>query len=483
MRFPGFIGPSYQMRSINVDCQRCVNLYPEVDELGTEKEHEVASLVGTPGLTLLETLGIGPIRGTYTSTTGTFYVVSGNTLYDVFPFNGSWTSITVGTLATSIGPVSMADNSVDLFVVDGTNGYYSTLGSNSLTQTTDANWAGATQVLCADGMFVFLKPNSNQFYISNVLSTVINPIGFSTNNSLQTIVAIAWVNRNLWLLNEQTSEVWYDSGSGFGGTTGSPFQIIQGGVSQVGTAASFSVNQMANSLFWVGRDQNGWGSVYTANGYQPQRISTYPVEFAINSYGDISTATSYCYQESGHNFYCLNFPNANTTWVFDQATGMWHERVYLNNGAFERHRAQCHAFAYETSVVGDYQNGNLYAMSSSVYTDNGNPIVRQRISPHLAEDMKRVFYSSFQLDLEPGVGLDGTGQGTNPQAILQYSNDGGHTWSNERWAGVGAIGSLKARAKWDRLGLARDRVYKVTITDPVKVVLIGAELELQEGAA
>jgi hypothetical protein len=90
--------------------------------------------------------------------------------------------------------------------------------------------------------------------------------------------------------------------------------------------------------------------------------------------------------------------------------------------------------------------------------------------------MKRMTNYSFQLDLEPGVGIDGTGQGTSPQAMLQFSNDGGHSWSNEKWASVGAIGQLTTRVIWRRLGRSRDKVFKIRMTDPVKTVWIGATL-------
>jgi hypothetical protein len=84
--------------------------------------------------------------------------------------------------------------------------------------------------------------------------------------------------------------------------------------------------------------------------------------------------------------------------------------------------------------------------------------------------------------METGVGLDGGVQGSDPKAMLQWSDDGGHSWSNERWAGVGKIGKAKKRVIWRRLGSSRDRVYRVMISDPVKVVLIGAEITTEGGS-
>jgi hypothetical protein len=131
-------------------------------------------------------------------------------------------------------------------------------------------------------------------------------------------------------------------------------------------------------------------------------------------------------------------------------------------------------------VAGDYSSGNLYQLSSSIYSDNGNPIAAERTFPHLNNDMKRLFYHSVQLDMEPGVGLS-SGQGQTPQAMLQFSQDGGHTWSNEKWVSVGAIGATNARAIWRRLGHARDKVFRIRMTDPVKRIWIGATINGEAG--
>lgn len=477
MRFPGFIGPSYTLSSRNFECQRCINLFPEMDELGTGKDAEVGSLVGTPGLSLLATIGNGPIRGIWYTTTGVLYVVSGNKLYSV---SSSWVGTLIGTLQTSTGQVSMADNSLQLVIVDGLNGYYVDFTvPGTLTQFTDLNWLGSNIVTYQDGYFIFAAPNSKEFYLSDLNDiTFTAPANTSKEGNADNIIAHISCNRNLWLFGDQTTEVFFDSGDNL-----NPFQFIQGSMSQYGCAAKFGVAKMANTVFWLGKDQSGSGIVFMANGYNPQRISTQGVELAIQSYSTISDAIAFSYQENGHQFFVLSFPTGNATWVYDIASSLWHERAYTNQGVLERIRANCYAFPFNTHVVGDYANGNIYKQSLSIYSDNGNPITRQRVAPHISKDIERIFFQSFQLDIETGTGIDGTGQGTNPQAILQWSNDGGHTWSNEYWASFGAIGATKTKVEWRRLGASRNRVFRVTITDPVKVVLMGAELHLMEGAA
>jgi hypothetical protein len=172
----------------------------------------------------------------------------------------------------------------------------------------------------------------------------------------------------------------------------------------------------------------------------------------------------------------------NTTVVFDAATGLWHERTYTpTDGSGEtRHRANNHIQCFSKNLVGDYQNGNIYELSDTTYTDNGAPITRRRRAPHVSESGARIFHRGFQLDVEAGTGLS-SGQGSDPQAMLRWSNDGGHTWSGERWKSIGAQGNYKTRAFWSKLGSARDRVYEVVITDPVKVAILGAFIDAGAG--
>jgi len=279
----------------------------------------------------------------------------------------------------------------------------------------------------------------------------------------------------LWLLGDVTTEVWFDAGS-----NNNPFQYISGTLSQYGCAATYSVAEIANTIAWLGKDQTGQAMVFMANGYQPQRISNHCVESQIQSYSTISDAIGFSQQENGHQFYWLTFPTAGATWVYDMQTEMWHERGYLSSGNLTRHLANCYAHPFNTHVVGDYSNGNIYQLSDSVYADNGNPILRQRVSPHIAHTGNRLFYHSFWLDIEAGVGLDGTGQGTAPLAMLNWSNDSGHTWSDQMTAPFGAIGNTNTRCIFRRLGASRNKVFKVSITDPVPVRILGANLELEE---
>jgi hypothetical protein len=170
-------------------------------------------------------------------------------------------------------------------------------------------------------------------------------------------------------------------------------------------------------------------------------------------------------------------------------------------------------------IVGDYANGKLYQLDKQNYTDDGQNVRRLRRAPHLVTEFQRQYFDELQIQFQPGVGTTGlssvlkainiqspyyispTGNltigalevvylgefntisqlttTTTPQAMLRWSNDGGSTWSNEHWTGVGQTGRYKNRAIWRRLGTARDRIFEVVVTDPVNFVIISANLKVQ----
>jgi len=309
--------------------------------------------------------------------------------------------------------------------------------------------------------------------------TSVDGLGYAVvNGAPDNLAAMIIDHREVWLFGSNSCEVWYNTGS-----LGSPLERIQGAFNEIGCAATFSVAKLDNSVFWLGSDARGMGIVYRANGYTGARVSTHAVEWQIQQYSDISDAIAYTYQQDGHAFYVLTFPSANATWVYDASTQMWHERAGFENGNFVRHRGNCQVAFNGETIVGDYENGKLYALDLNTYDDNGSSqkwLRSWRALPTGANTLRRTTHHSLQLDCETGVGLN-SGQGSDPQVMLRWSDDGGHTWSNEHWQSMGKIGKYGTRTIWRRLGMTtklRDRVYEISGTDPVKITITGAELLL-----
>ena len=405
MKIP-IVGAAYRSRSLNMSSDVCINLYPEVSEM----DGNVRALYGTPGLRRLCTLpNTGGIRGLFAPAIGKLIAVQGNKVYRV---DGNW-NITPcpGILLTDTGAVSIAENGTTAVIVDGNNGYTLDLASNVVARINNDAFYGADRVGFIDGYFVFNKPDTQQFYISSLYGTSFDGLDFaSAEGAPDLLVSLLVDHREVWMFGETTTEVFYNSGN-----ADFPIERMQGAYLEHGCAAAQSVAKLDNTVFWVGRDSNGNGTVWRANGYTPQRVSTHALEFALQSYSQISDAIAYTYQKDGHAFYVLTFPQANKTWCYDVSTNLWHERAYWNAGNFERHRSNCLAFYGGKHVVGDYENGKLYWLDSDYYMDDDQPLVAQRSTPAINADGKRLFHKSIQIEIEEGVG-------TNPDLSIYIAN-------------------------------------------------------------
>jgi Phage stabilisation protein len=511
MRVRGFIGPAYTLKSVNADAQACINLYPEINEAGTAKDGEVSHLLSTPGLEKILNVGEGPIRGLFLADflnefnerVIVLLVVSKDELYSSFydqitnTFDTPSFVLVDGGITTTSGPITFAnftDKSLigidySLVFTDTVNAFrvqFSSGGSINAASYTYLAYdldPKASHIAYIDGYLIYNELNSNQFYVSDVDSINIDPLSFaSAEGNPDLIVALAARSRDLIIFNEKSTEVFINTGN-----ADFPFERAGGGYIEKGCVAPYSPSVIDSIAFWLGRDETGQGIVFAMQGLTPQRVSTHAIEQQISTYANIKDAVGYTYQKDGHSFYVLNFAEA--TWVYDLTTRLWHQRASSASGPLLRHRANFCAFASVSNhhIVGDYANNKVYLMKDNYFLDDTDPITRVRSSPHLSNNLKRGFISSFQLDMEVGVGLDGSGQGSDPQVMLTYSKDGGHTYSSESWASagkkVGGIGEYKKRVIWRRLGQTRDMIFKVKVTDPVKVVLLGAEIEFEGGTS
>lgn len=479
-----FVGGSYLSRSRNFDASRTVNLYPEASGSGQSKT--IAMLVGTPGLVIFSGLGDGVhlygVRGMLRfSATQAIVVVGGN----VFSIPPSGFSTLIGTIVNRTTPVSMASNGITVMLVTGPEGYVITPNVtptlSTITQIVDPAFTGADKVDYVDGYFVFNKPGTGEFQITGLLANTIDPLDFATaEGSPDLLVSLLVNHREIWLYGSVSTEVFFDSGN-----PDFPFERIQGAFIEQGCAAAFSPAKLNGSVLWLTADDRGQGMVVKASGYQPQRISTHAEEYAWAQYARIDDAIAYTYQQEGHSFYVISFPTGNATWVYDASTELWHERAWRNpaDASMNRHRSNCQmAFAGQI-IVGDWENGNLYSLSLDAYTDNGAILPAIRQAPHFASpDNTWMRFDRFWLDLETGVGL-AVGQGSDPQVIIEWSDDGGHTFPNQQWVSAGKIGEYRRRAVLRRIGKSRDRVWRATITDPVKRILIGAGANVRQCAS
>lgn len=354
----------------------------------------------------------------------------------------------------------------------------------SVLPSSDGAFSGADIVDIVDNYFVYNNPGTQQWAASGILSPITPALSYGNKDGApDNLVSIIVDHREVYLMGEESSEVWVDAG-----TFPFPFQRIPGTSTQHGIVAKFSVARLGNSFAYLSRNIRGQAQIMMMNGYIPQRISTHAVENTlVNQY--VQDAVAFTYQLEGHEVYVISFPTLDITWAYDITTSMWHKWLWCDNtNTYHRCRANCSAVFQNIVLVGDWQNGQIYELDPNNYTDNGQNIRRLRRAPHLVTDLQRQFFDEFQIQFQPGVGTTGvslptdvTKTTTYPQAMLRWSNDGGSTWSREYWVTIGQEGKYKNRAIWRRMGTARDRVYEVVVTDPVNAVIVSANLKASEG--
>ena len=463
----GIVGPSYEQRSLPFDAQRSINLFPILDQMGKE----VAALYSAPGKSLFTTAGIGYIRGMFYSSGNRCFSISGNGLYEIF---SSGTSSLLGTLNTSSGNITIAENLSQLAICDGVNLYIMPYSTNVLAKVTDPDLpASVGTVANIDGYFVVNEVGTGRFYVSALNDgTSWDALSFATAESSPDVLnAVVNAVGQLWLFGEKSTEIWTNVGGIF------PFRRISGARLEVGILSPFSAIEIDNSVMWVGRDKFGLGIVYKAQGFSPVRVSNTPIEKRIQEATQPEKINAFAYQEEGNTFYVLTGGGLETSLVYDLTTQQWHERAYLNDmGNFETDLAFCHAFAFNKHLVGDRRNGNIYEMSLDFYDDGGEPLCRERIYTHLSDEGTRIRYNALEIGFETGVGLQ-SGQGSNPVASLALSKDGARTWIDCGTRTIGAVGRYQTKVEFRRLGVAEQMTFKIRVTDPVKVAIIGSYLK------
>ena len=480
---------SYKSKALPLSSERTVNFYAEREPPDAKTQ---IAIFGAPGLTNFATCGTGPVRGMWTLA-GVLYVVSGPTLYSV---STAGISTPVGGAISGNGVVAMSDNGTQLIIVNGVNGYIYSV-ANGFQVITSSNFHPATSVTFFDNYFILSWDGTNKFFISGSLDgTSYNGLDFaSAEVSPDNVLAVVNQQENLLIFGQKSIETWYDAG-----TVNFPFQRIDGGTIERGCAAALSPVKEDNSVFFLGDDL----VFYRLDGTIPRRISTHALEDAWQLYSTVADAYTFSYTFEGHKFIVLTFPTANATWVHDISTGLWHERdsVDMNNNSFGRWRGSGVpnlSSVYGKILVGDAYSGVVWYIDGTTYTEGGNTMRGLMVSPVISDpDRKRVFHNRYELDIEQGVGNTGPGSdnrvyhnpyepdtvdpGSDPQIMLSWSDDGGRIFKPmQLWHSMGKLGAYRKRLRWLRMGQARNRVYALTVSDPVRRTIIASSADLSVG--
>lgn len=474
------VGGSYTARSIIAGCQRVCNLVPERNQEGAPSpfmyfgRYGLKNRIDAPG-----TAG----RGAYRATSGQLYEVLGPYVYYTDAAN---VRHLLGTIAPGTNPVGMSDNGQDgltLVLVDGTSqGYTINLATHAFATISDAAFYGSVGVDYIDGVFVFNRPGTTQFYISPQHWNGTDPfdpldiadkIGGADN--LQRAMCNAG---NIQLIGVLTTEIWYDA-------QGADFQFarVPSVFIEHGTSAPYSVCQTDVGTYFLSQDDDGGCIFLKIVGYEAKRFSTHAIEQEISKYSTIKDAIGQTYQYEGHTFVKWTFPTADKTWVWDESTNLWHEETWTDGNGYEHaHRGWFTAYAYTALYMQDGQDGALYTQDRNTFVDQVStgdaPIVFRRGFPHLLNAGKRQAYSKFIANMQAGSAQGPTP--TNPDETLislRWSDTRGATWSDPITSSMGATGQYDCWPTWWQLGIAQDRVFELFWSVPFPTALMGAFVE------
>lgn len=453
-------------RSKNIATADLINFYPEIEKSDSSKF--ISALIYCPGYRLAVDPDVsGYCRAIYgtASTDRLFYIVA-NRLYEMS--EGEVLTLR-GTLSTSTGICSVCDNGTQMFIDDGTHGYIYTFSTNVLALISDLDFpANAKRGIFTDGYFLVSTSDSGKFYFSSSYDgTAWASLDFATAEySADDLVGIAKTsNGTIWMIGKGSLELWSNVG-----VANLPWRRIAGSVKEIGCIAPDSIASNGSNVFWLGDGENGSGAVFMGVGYEVLRISTIAIENQIKQLAEISTATAFTYTEEGHAFYVISF-SSEATFAYDVSTGEWHRRATLNDvsGRNIRQNAQCCAYFKGKNYVGSYRSSGIYEMSLKYYDEAGETIVREITTNHIFNDNKPLRFLLVEMDLEKGVGLVG---GALPVIMMRYSDDGGNTFSDVNYeASPGPIGAFSTRALWRRCGRGRDRVFKFSMSAPVRWII------------
>jgi hypothetical protein len=464
-----FIGPSAPSRSPDADAERTVNAYVEP----ADSPRAPAGIYGMPGLVLAHTMGTGPHRGAFKQRDDSYFV-SGN---HVFRRDGAGVVVDCGAITTSTGRVGMASNGTEVLIVDGVKGWLVT--GTLLSEIIDPDFPnGVTNAAFLNGYFVVWGDGSQLFHWSENPNSGIAWDGLdfaAVEGNPDDLVGGVADHGQMWFIGTDSGEVFDNVAD-----PDQPFQRSGSSFIEYGTVSPWTVCAFDNSVVWLSRSKDGHGVFIRTQGGNPQRFSTHALEHAISTYTTIADAYAYTFQMDGHSFYVVTFPTADATWFFDAASGLWAEWLWRDPAFNElhRHRSATHVFAAGKHLVGDWETGKVYELRLDAYTDAGDLIPLIRRAPAVYDEGRLLTMQELQIDCETGVA---NADCADPKLLMRYYRNDAKVPSTWQPKSIGKTGQYGKQVRFHNLGQGRAWSFEISITDPVKRAIFGANARVAKG--
>ena len=535
------LGSAYVARSINAADNRMVNLFPEVIPEGGKEAGFLNRAPGLNFLQTVGTGPIRALWAHQTNGSD-FYVVSGNQFFKLTGLTATPTLLgtVTGTGPVSIADngtqIFLACNPDGFIYNEVTNVFAQITDPDFAGAVTVAYLDGYFVFNQPNSQFIWVSQLLDGQSVDPLDFA-------SAEGSPDGVVGIIADHRELWVFGTDSVEVWYNTGGAdfpleriqgafneIGCVSAYTIAKMDNGLFWLGTDARgqgivyrangytgvrISTHAVEYAIAQYGNISDAIAYTYQQEGHAfyvltfPSGNATWVYDVATQAWheragfvnGDFIRHRSNCQCNFGGNIIVGDFENGNI-YTFDLD-------VYADNGGIQKWLRSWRALPTGTnnlkrtahhSLQLDCETGvglNLYPGydSENIDTESGLDLVAEYVQTYL------VTQSGVTLTTEAGDGFEPLGQyelsdedisgynlvtnsylaapGYDPQVMLRWSDDGGHTWSNEHWSPIGKIGAYGQRTFWRRLGMTlklRDRVYELSGTDPNKIAIMGAEL-------
>ena len=414
---------------------RHVNCYSE--EAGKEAEVPVITYARNGLETFANSATTGGVRAMM-PIGNQLLAVKGRTICAI---DASGASDIIGGLASD-GLVTMAANkrSPSPQVAICCDGVVKLFQSGVISEITDGDLNAATSVIELDGYMLYASRDGKLVASDLNSADVIDGLSFATAEaSSDENVRVARRGQEAVVFGAKTTEFWVN-------VAGDPFPFARQTVRHYGCAAAGSVADFTESLVFVDHRRH----VRILNGYDGQRISTPPVERALEDEPDLSTVRGFSFVERGHEMYALT--GTAFTWVYDANTGLWHERK--SYGA-NRWSVDCACEFNGQTLFGAHAVSIVYRSDPDLMDDDDDPIEVIVQPPPITAFPKQLSWNRLDIRMTPGVGLNTTAPAElNPAVMVDFSEDGGRTFGAQEHLEIGEEAQGLTTLFTTNLGLA-----------------------------
>jgi len=462
----------YQSDSKPLSSQRCINWIPTVPE-GEALNNR--ALIQPSGITQFASTDLGVCRGAWVMKEIPYFVV-GTSLISL----SSAGAVTNHGTITGSARVQMADNGTFLVVVvPGGDAFVFSNADNSLTQITDADFQTSDSVTFYRGFFIFTTTDGKQLFVSNLNTPLVfDALDFgSAEGDPDRIVTQIVDHDELSIIGSQTTEVFRNVGG-----AGFPLQIIPGAFTQKGAHTKYGVVKFDNTYMFIGGGENELTAIWRQSSSSSSvKVSTNAIDNAIQEFteDEIANAFTMTFSKKGQFFAIFTFNSSRIpgkTFVYNgtasalSGLSVWFEfQTGITDSPW---RVNAIVKAYGKLLCGDSIDGRIGEIVSNTYTEYGDAVLRQAALKPMSQDGMKIFAGELEADFEAGVGLT-VGQGSNPVAMMEFSDDSGNTFKGPFKREIGKIGEYGHETIWHRQGrFPNARTIRFSVTDPVNANLI-----------